>query len=101
MKYVQKLSQFFLYCTRTLYPFIACWFGAIFIAVGWNGESKGAGFFSCLFAGFAFAWAIDMAHARGMAKGESETAAKIATLLTTGESTEIRVDINYVSSGSK
>lgn len=92
MSYLRKTTEWVLYTARVLYPFSACWLGSLFIAIGWNGETKGAGLFSCLIAGFAFVWAIDMAYARGKAKGESETAAKIVTLLTSGDSTEITVN---------
>jgi hypothetical protein len=95
MNYWRKAIDWLLEGFRTLYPFCVCWIGGLVFAVGWSDETKGAALTVTIIAGFSFVWAIDLAYARGKAKGESEVAAKIAAFLTTGDSTEINVNINH------
>jgi hypothetical protein len=79
---------------RGLYPFVICWIGALAFAVGWHDQTEGAALVVTAIAGLSFTWAIDLAYARGKAKGESETAAKMVALITSGADTTISIEIN-------
>jgi hypothetical protein len=95
MSYLRKSSDWLLELIRTFYPFAVCWIGPLVLAAGYNDLTHGAELWVIAVSGFSFIWAIDLAYARGKAKGESQTAARIAALLTTGSNTEISIDINH------
>jgi hypothetical protein len=94
VSYIRKCAAWLRECLHTLYPFGVCWIGGLVMAVGWNDTERSAGLVVTVIAGLSFIWAIDLAYARGRARGESETAAKFVAALSTGDDTEISVNFN-------
>ncbi|KKB80798.1 hypothetical protein VW35_00895 [Devosia soli] len=93
IKVIQDVPKWLHAYLRSLYPFLVCFVGGLVLMA----HDELGGIAAMVIAGLCFAWGLDLAAARAEAKATEHTAAKLTSMLISGDDTTVTVDINHHS----